>query len=160
MNRNLWLVLYGAISIVALMIANKAGRIYNDGDVEVSDLVIFCVGNLAEPMQAVSDDFMREHPQTAVRFTVVEDDPFDGPLSQSDTRYDLWVSESRQAAGVGYSVAIFPEAKNPLAARLWVDFLASPAGRAVVSHHGLASAAPAEVKGPVLDTERSRGKPQ
>ena len=147
MNRNLWLVLFGAISVVALMIANKAGRIYNDGDAEVSDLVVFSVGNLAGPVREISEAFMREHPQTVVRSAVREDDPFAGPLSPSDRRCDLWVSESGPTAGVGYSVAISPEARNPSAARLWVDFLASPAARAVLSRHGLSSVAPAEVNG-------------
>ena len=158
MNRNLWLVLFGAISVVALMISHKAGRIYNDGDSEVSDLVVFCVGSLAEPMQAVSEAFMHEHPQTLVRSAIAEDDPFREPQSQSDRACDLWVSESGQAAGVGYSVVISPEARNPLAARLWVDFLASPAARAVLGRHGLSSAAPAEVNDHGSDTEQPQGK--
>ena len=160
MNRNLWLILFGAISAVSLMIAHKAGRIYNDGDAEVRDLVILCEGNLVEPMQAVSEAFMREHPHIVVQSAVWEGDPFAGPLSQSHRRCDLWVSESGQAGGVGYSVAISPEAKNPLAARLWEDFLASPAARAVLSRHGLSSVAPAEVHGHEPNTERPRAKRQ
>ncbi|MCH8215880.1 MAG: hypothetical protein IH892_03805 [Planctomycetes bacterium] len=160
MNRNLWLVLFGAISMVALMISHKAGRIYNDRHSEVSDLVILCADNLAEPIQAVSEAFMREHPQILVRSAVVAGDPIAGPLSEFDRRCDLWVSESGQAAGVGYSVVISPGAKNPLAARLWVDFLASPSARAVLSRHGLSSLTLSEVNGHGPDTERPREKRQ
>jgi ABC-type molybdate transport system substrate-binding protein len=142
MNRNLWLVLFGSISVVSLMIAHKAGHIYKDGDYDLGQLVVSCPSDVVEALTAVSEAYIKARPKTRLRPEVVEADTIERSADPDQPYFDLKMSEWQSQGRAAYRVVISEGAGQRRAVQSWLEFLASPGAQAPLNRHGFVSILP------------------
>ena len=163
MNKRLWLTLWGICILMCLMIVIKGKKRTSLIPVPIRTLTVFHVEELTTLIDELSDAFMFENPDIAVRREaasnrecieklqepgrvcdlIVSTDPNLIETSlipeyiNMNIRFARYTDSSVSQKTVICSVALTSQAPQPDAARLWLEHLQSEKAQAILENKGL-----------------------